>query len=148
MLIRAAVPGDIDEMLALAEASQSAAHWNAREYEALFAPEAPKRIATVAALHSGEIAGFVIARCGDEEWEIENVVVARKHQRQGIGTRLIDEVVSSARQAGVRSVLLEVRESNPAARSLYEKAGFSEEGRRSRYYTQPEEDAVLLRLVL
>jgi len=42
-------------------------------------------------------------------------------------------------------VLLEVRESNLAARKLYEKLGFSEEGRRSNYYHEPREDAMLLR---
>ena len=148
MVTRAAVPGDIPRMMELAEQSQTAAHWSAREYEALFAPEAPKRVAIVAATESVEIVGFVVARCGDHEWEIENVVVARQHQRQGIGERLVGEVLRSARQAEVRSVLLEVRESNAAARALYTKLGFNEQGRRKAYYQAPEEDAVVLRLGL
>jgi [ribosomal protein S18]-alanine N-acetyltransferase len=41
-------------------------------------------------------------------------------------------------------VLLEVRESNLGARRLYEKLGFSQQGRRSNYYHEPEEDALLL----
>jgi len=150
MLIRAAVPADIPQMKALAEQSQSAAHWSAREYEALFSADAPTRVALVAANQAAhdEIAGFVIARCGDEEWEIENVVVGREFQRQGIATGLLNELVRSTQQADARSVLLEVRESNTAARALYGKKGFREEGRRSRYYAHPEEDAVLLRLRL
>jgi ribosomal-protein-alanine N-acetyltransferase len=149
MLIRAAVPADILQMRALAEQSDTAAHWSAREYEALFAPDAPKRVAIVAANEAAqdEIAGFVIARCADEEWDIENVVVARKFQRQGIGKGLVEELVRNARQADARSLLLEVRESNAAARALYAKLRFKEEGQRSRYYTRPEEDAVLLRLM-
>ena len=42
-----------------------------------------------------------------------------------------------------RTILLEVRESNSAARKLYEKCGFVQSGRRQRYYKQPEEDAIL-----
>ena len=143
MLIRAAVPGDIPEMLALAAQSETAAHWSAREYETLFASDAPKRVAIVAS--DDELRGFVIARRADEGWEIENVVVAGRFLRQGIGERLVNEVVRKAREAGVASVLLEVRESNTAARGMYTKLRFKEEGRRSQYYAHPEEDAVLLR---
>jgi ribosomal-protein-alanine N-acetyltransferase len=148
MLIRAAVPSDIPQMKELAEQSETAAHWSAREYEALFAPDAPKRIAIVAASPTRDVAGFVIARCADDEWEIENIVVGPEFQRQGVGGALIRELLRNVRQVAARSVLLEVRESNSAARTLYAKAGFKEEGRRRRYYTQPDEDAVLLRLTL
>lgn len=149
MLVRAAVPDDIPKIISLAEQSETAAHWNAREYEALFAPEAPERLALVACQKmTGEIAGFVIARCGEEDWEIENVVVEPKWRRQGIGGILIRELLSRARQRSAASVLLEVRESNTAARFLYRKFGFSEQGRRPRYYRDPEEDALLLRLQL
>jgi ribosomal-protein-alanine N-acetyltransferase len=150
MLTRAAVPGDIPQLVALAQESESAAHWSACEYEALFAADAPRRVAIVAASEAArdEIAGFVIARCGHEEWEIENIVVGPESQRQGIAGRLIKELVRRVRQSDLQSVLLEVRESNSAARALYEKAGFKEEGRRRGYYRNPEEDALVLRLKL
>ncbi len=143
MLIRLAVSDDIAQMMALAAESESAAHWSAREYEALFAPEAPERVALVACEEA--IAGFVIARCGDEEWEIENVVVDPELRRQGIGDRLIQEVLRQARERGVADIFLEVRESNVAARGLYAKWGFTEAGRRAKYYRDPEEDAVVMR---
>ena len=129
-------------MMALADGSESAAHWSARGYEALFAPEAPKRVALVAC--EGAVAGFVIARCGEGEWEIENVVVDPKLRRKGIGDRLIQEVLRQAREGGVE-IFLEVRESNVAARGLYKKWGFKEAGRRPKYYRDPEEDAVVMR---
>ena len=53
-----------------------------------------------------------------------------------------------AQSEGATAIFLEVRESNHAARSLYEKWAFSESGRRPRYYTQPEEDAIVYRLAL
>jgi ribosomal-protein-alanine N-acetyltransferase len=51
-------------------------------------------------------------------------------------------------RADVREVLLEVRESNQAARAFYASLGFVDDGRRRGYYADPVEDAVLLRLRL
>jgi len=50
-----------------------------------------------------------------------------------------------ARAKGAQSIFLEVRESNQAARSLYEKWAFVESGRRIRYYQNPQEDAIAYR---
>jgi ribosomal-protein-alanine N-acetyltransferase len=150
MLIRAAVPDDVPQIMSLAQQSETAAHWSAREYDALFAPEAPERVALVAfeESQSAAVAGFVIARCGTDEWEIENVVVDPGLRRQGIGQLLIEGVLREAKKSGAIAVVLEVRESNAAARALYSKAGFTEQGRRPKYYHDPEEDAVLMRLAL
>jgi len=150
MLIRAAAPADIPQIMRLAGESETAAQWGSREYDALFAPEAPKRIALVAEVESQGtgIAGFVIARCAEGEWEIENVVVEPAVRMNGIARSLLEELLREASKSHVGSVLLEVRESNAAARELYAKLGFSEQGRRPRYYRNPEEDAVLLKLLV
>ena len=148
MLIRAAIPDDIPQIMALAQQSDTAPHWSEREYAALFAPETPKRVALVAEQPQEKVAGFVVARCAADEWEIENIVVEAESRRQGFALAMIEELLCEARRRGVAAILLEVRESNAAARELYKKLGFREEGRRSRYYAQPEEDALLLRLVL
>ncbi len=144
MLIRSATHADIPHMRALAQQADTAAHWSEREYEALFAPEAPRRTTLVAADENG-VAGFLIAMCGVDEWEIENVVVVSRRRQGGIGTALVRHLLDLARQAGIPVVLLEVRESNLPARRLYEKAGFSEIGRRPGYYDNPPEDALLLK---
>jgi [ribosomal protein S18]-alanine N-acetyltransferase len=93
---------------------------------------------------SGGVLGFAIARCATAEWEIENVVVAREKRKRGVGIKIILDLLLQAQSAGATSVLLEVRESNMAARRLYEKLGFSQQGRRGNYYQEPEEDALLL----
>ena len=149
MLIRAAIADDIPQMMRLAGESEYAAHWSVREYDALFAREAPERLALVAFEHSqpGGVAGFVIARCGSE-WEIENVVVDPKRRRQGAGRLLILELMRQAQERGANDIFLEVRGSNTAARGLYAKLGFKEHGRRRDYYHAPDEDAVALRLEL
>jgi [ribosomal protein S18]-alanine N-acetyltransferase len=145
MPIRPATPADIPLMRALELQADTAAHWAEREYGALFALDAPRRIALVAAEASNHICGFLIARCGLDEWEIENVVVDAGRRRSGIGTALVDELLRQAGHGRVPAILLEVRESNHPARRLYEKIGFSEVGRRPQYYTNPVEDALLLK---
>jgi ribosomal-protein-alanine N-acetyltransferase len=145
MPIRPATPADIPQIRALELQADTAAHWAEREYGALFSPDAPKRIALVAAEGDHDICGFLIARCGLDEWEIENVVVAPGRRRSGLGIALVDELLRQAGQGRIPALLLEVRESNAAARRLYEKIGFSEVGRRPAYYRDPVEDALLLK---
>jgi len=148
VLIRAATPEDVPSIRELERQAETAAHWAEREYDAMFAADAPARVALVAVrpLNDARICGFVIARCPADDWEVENVVVAGEYRRQGIATNLIQELVRRARTSGATSVLLEVRESNLAARRLYEKLGFSERGRRSNYYPNPPEDGLLLHI--
>jgi [ribosomal protein S18]-alanine N-acetyltransferase len=148
VLIRPAIPDDVPAIRALEQQADTAAHWAEREYDALFAAGAPVRIALVAVGESDatQLLGFVVARCALDEWEIENVVVAGEERGRGIGAKLILELLLFARAVGTTSVLLEVRESNVAARRLYEKLGFSEQGRRGDYYRDPPEDALLLQI--
>lgn len=146
MLIRRATPADIPHMRALEQQADTAAHWAEREYDALFALEAPKRIALLAGETFDDIHGFVIARSDLDDWEIENLVVAPDRRHGGIGGRLVGEVLHQAGEAGATSVLLEVRESNHPARRLYGKLGFAETGRRPKYYENPQEDALLLKI--
>ncbi len=147
VLIRKATAEDVAVIRKLEQEAETAAHWGEREYDALFAAEAPRRIALVATEESSaQILGFVIARCADDEWEIENVVVAGEQRRKGSGSALVCELVQEARRSGAAAVLLEVRESNVAARRLYEKIGFSQAGRRPDYYREPPEDALLLKI--
>ena len=66
----------------------------------------------------------------------------------GIGKQLMNTLLVQARQTNSDAILLEVRESNAAARRLYEELGFRETGRRKAYYTNPREDAVLYSKIL
>lgn len=146
--IRNATPDDIPLIRTLEQQTESAAHWSSREYDALFSPDAPRRVVLIAAdeTDSSRICGFVIARCGVDEWEIENVVVAEQQRRRGLGRELVGHLLQAARESDITSVLLEVRPSNAAARRLYETLGFSEAGRRPAYYRNPPEDALLLKI--
>ncbi len=89
------------------------------------------------------LVGFLVARHVSGEWELENIVVAPEFRGRGLGSQLLRALVARVREVESRAVFLEVRESNAAARKLYQKAGFREAGRRRRYYADPAEDAVL-----
>lgn len=129
-------------MAALATQSPTAAHWPESFYRGLFQEGAPARISLVAE-DDGVIRGFLIARSTGDECELENVVVAEGQQRNGIGSGLIHALTDSLSERGVTRIFLEVRESSAAARALYEKCGFHLHGRRTSYYKNPAEDAVL-----
>ena len=94
---------------------------------------------------AADIAGFLVARHLAPEWELENIVVSPSSQRRGIGKALLRTLLLRARDADNGAVFLEVRESNAAARGLYESAGFRQAGKRKCYYLNPLEDAVLYR---
>lgn len=96
----------------------------------------------LAALHDDRLAGFLLYReTAAAEWEILNLAVDPALRRQGLAGRLIEEFFRLADG----DVYLEVRESNQAARALYARWGFFEEGLRRNYYNRPVEDAVVMK---
>lgn len=145
MHVRAGKAEDIGFMTALAAEAQEAAHWKQSAYEQVFVSNSPRRYCLVA--EQGLIGlGFIVARELETEWEIENVVVEKNSRRQGVGAQLVREILAMARTSGAHDIFLEVRKSNQPARRLYEACGFQITGRRSKYYSDPAEDAVLFRL--
>lgn len=145
-LVRKATIQDAAEMIRLERQCPTTTHWTEQQYLDLLAArhESPTRLALVAQEEgSSPLAGFLVARHLPPEWELENIVVAPEVRRAGIGKKLMDTLLVQARQTNSEAIFLEVRESNTAARNLYETLGFSETGRRKAYYNNPGEDAVL-----
>ncbi|MDB4889402.1 MAG: ribosomal-protein-alanine acetyltransferase [Gemmatimonadetes bacterium] len=93
----------------------------------------------------GMLLGYVIALVLAEEAEVADIAVSSDARRRGVGGLLLDAVTDELARRGVRSVYLEVRESNTAARALYESRAFRQVGRRRGYYQHPAEDALLLK---
>jgi len=99
---------------------------------------------------SGEVAGYTVVAVAVEEAHLLNLSIAGPLPRRGLGRELLAFVLKLARDYAARSILLEVRPSNDAARALYANAGFAEIGVRKGYYPAGEgrEDAVVLSLSL
>ena len=76
-----------------------------------------------------------------DEGQITNIAVSPQYRRQGIANRLINELIE--RSPDIKSYTLEVRESNTAARTLYENLSFKAVGLRKGYYSDNGENAVL-----
>ena len=92
-----------------------------------------------------DILGYAGLLMVPDEADITKVSVRKDAQGRGIGKQLLDALHALAYEYGVRKVFLDVRESNLPARRLYEKCGYREVGRRKEYYSDPAEDAVLMR---
>jgi [ribosomal protein S18]-alanine N-acetyltransferase len=81
---------------------------------------------TPVACDGGRIAGFGIMEFGDERAHLALLAVRPSHRRMGIGRRLVEWLVVSARTAGIASLHLELRAGNEAARGFYRAVGFDE----------------------
>lgn len=93
---------------------------------------------------AGRAAGYLLVYTAADEAEIARIAVAKELQRQGVARTLLNELETICKSRGIRKILLDVRAGNAAARALYTKAGFAEDGIRQRFYEDPMEDAILM----
>ena len=94
---------------------------------------------------SDGIDGYAGVDLGGEVADVMTVAVAPGRRGQGLGDRLVDELLRRAADDGAGSVMLEVRADNGPARRLYERHGFAEVAVRRRYYQPDGVDAVVMR---
>jgi ribosomal-protein-alanine N-acetyltransferase len=83
-----------------------------------------------------------------DELQVMNIATLPDLRRRGHASALLQDLIQNGRERKARSVTLEVRRSNEAARALYQKFGFTEQGIRQRYYSDNGEDAVVMHLAL
>lgn len=91
------------------------------------------------------IIGYVGSQSVLDGADMMNLAVAPDCRQQGVGETLVKALADYLRNNRIVALLLEVRVSNAPAIGLYEKLGFVQVGRRPRYYTNPREDALILR---
>jgi ribosomal-protein-alanine N-acetyltransferase len=170
--LRPADPADLDALLAIAAACPEAPQWPRSAYAPYLTPDltnpALLRIALVAGCPTSpqlgtwdpprskekiqeripEAKAFAAATLlldGTQNLaQLDTLAVHPTVRRHGLATALIRQLLAWATQNGARHFSLEVRASNAAALALYQRLGFQPEGCRPRYYTHPEEDALLL----
>jgi [ribosomal protein S18]-alanine N-acetyltransferase len=107
-------------------------------------------------LETNRLAHYVVARCGDrvvgyagmwllvDEAHVTTFATSSRWRRNGIGERLLLALLDLAKSRHATEATLEVRPSNIPARRLYQKYGFREVGVRPRYYTDDNEDALIM----
>lgn len=145
MIIRKADVADIPRLVELSADAHTASRWNAEQFFRLV--HAPEKICLVAD-EDHTVFGFGIAGIAADEMEVENILVAEERRLRGWGKDLLEKLLEIAESRGVKTVFLEVRESNLPAIMLYRSLAFGESGRRKGYYSDPSEDALMLSLKL
>jgi ribosomal-protein-alanine N-acetyltransferase len=133
VITRAATEDDLPAILQIQESALDAAQWDPRDYLAY---------ECLVAENGAAIVGFLVARAAGPESEILNLAVAPGFRRQGIGRQLLSDF--GTRHPG--DLFLEVRESNEAARRFYERLGFAVVIKRLRYYDNPPDSAIVMKL--
>lgn len=133
---------DLDGVLAIEEDSFSnptTREWYERELER---PE----VCFIYILRTDDqpVAGFCAFWRVAEQIHINNLAIRTELRGRGLGSRLLQAVITEAVRLGADSATLEVRRANLAAIRLYERAGFEQAGVRLNYYNQPVEDALVL----
>ena len=97
------------------------------------------------ALEDGQVVGYVGSQTVIDGSDMMNIAVHPDHRRKGIAQTLVEALETCLRNRGSKMLLLEVRDSNAPAITLYEKLGFLQVGLRKNYYRNPKEDARILR---
>ena len=150
--VRGAQSHDVDAVVALERATESAAHWSRATYAQIVLRDnsAVRRCLWVAehaesAAYAARLLGYAVAavQCGSAE--LESVAVAVASRRVGVGRALCEAAISWCTDQDVKEMTLEVRAANATAIGLYKRLGFVETARRPGYYRDPGDDAAMMR---
>ncbi len=138
---------DVDGILKVCEESFSIP-WSRKSIE----DELKNLLATyLVAKINDEVMGFIGLWFVMDECHITNIAVSKKYRNNHIATALVNEMFELCKEHETMYVLLEVRNSNKAAKELYKKFGFNEDAVRKEYYKNPDgtrEDAIIMSLEL
>ena len=134
---------DLPEVQATLETASEAAAWSAEGLTGIYEQHTS---CFLLARQDEQIVGVISGREIMDQGEILNLAVIPKYRRQGVARMLVQALLEVFRREHVVEVFLEVRESNGTAIAFYESLGFGEVGRRPRYYQNPEEAALVLKI--
>ena len=152
--VRQARASDLDAIVALERETEFAPHWPPPAYAAILDSTATRRCLIVAEIDA-RVAGFAVGLMHpalqdspERLAELESVVVAATARRGGVGRALCIAVIEWCKGRGATGMVLEVRATGAGAIVLYSALGFTQTGQRPRYYRDPVDDALLMRLEL
>lgn len=111
--------------------------WDVLDFERLIGAETSFGHAAVETRDPRRVVGFILSRRAADEAEVLTIVVDPSNRGQGVAGRLMAANMELLSRHGVKSLVLEVGETNAAARKLYAGLGFAEVGRRQGYYRVP-----------
>jgi ribosomal-protein-alanine N-acetyltransferase len=133
---------DLDGVLAV-DAASFVNHWTREMFEWEAKHSDVARV-FVCRTEAGQVVAYCAVWMIFDELHINNLAVLPEWRRRSVASTLLRYVLEEGERAGAVRATLEVRASNTPAIALYEGFGFVQRGRRQRYYTAPEEDALVL----
>jgi ribosomal-protein-alanine N-acetyltransferase len=143
-VVRAMRPEDVAQVIVI-ERRSFTAPWEESTFRGLMRrPSAALLVAEI----DDELIGYSVTWFVADKGELGDIAVLPERRGEGIGRILLRESIAVAVSRGTRSLYLEVRESNDVARSLYSKVGFEVVEVRKQYYSEPVEDAIVMKLDL
>ena len=147
--IRKVRKGDIDRIIDIERSWHHLSHWSIDSYYRLLNDDGfTSSFVAETEEESGRpnIVGFVIFHIAAEVSEIYNIAVENSHARSGIGNQLMAAAIHESGRLRAEKVVLEVRKSNNPAITFYLKFNFRIAGERTNYYSNPIEDAYVMKL--
>lgn len=144
-MIRLATPADLDAIMAIEQASFPTDAWSSETMAAELAGEHSHYLVDE---EDGDVVGYAGLRAmrGSPDADIQTIALLEAHRGAGRGRALLTALLVEASVRRAREVFLEVRADNPGAQGLYASEGFTELGRRPRYYQPDGVDAIVMRL--
>ena len=139
--LRSMTPSDVPEVARI-ETTAFSTPWSEETFNSLLKRSG---VELWVAEWGDEFAAYAILWKMLDEGELANIAVRGDLRGRGIGSGLLSRMLEVAEDSGVRSLYLEVRESNGLAREMYARRGFHEIGVRKGYYEGPREDARVLK---
>jgi len=144
--IRMATLENLDVLAAL-EVACFSVPWSKKSFEAELKGNQFSQILMIPHSEYGlevQAIGYICVWMVFEEIRFLNLAIHPEFRRRGLATQLIGEAIRLGREEGCCRGMLEVRESNHAAKNLYESFNFQAYATRKSYYTNPTEDAILM----
>ncbi len=141
ILVRPMLEKDIDEVLDI-EKTSFATPWS----KEAFTLEITKNMLAkyVVAEIQGKVVGYGGIWLIIDEGHVTNIAVHEKYRGLGVGNKIMEGLIDICRDRNIVAMTLEVRKTNEVAKSLYDKYGFKEYGIRPGYYSDNNEDAIIM----
>jgi ribosomal-protein-alanine N-acetyltransferase len=140
MIVRPMIAEDLEQVVEIEKASMPSP-W----YKELFEEELKREAARYFVGEvDGQVAGYMGYWEAPQEAHIINLAIAPQFRQKGLGFQMMEYCLRFANQKGARLATLEVRESNEAALKLYEKMNFRTVAIRKKYYSDNQENAVVM----
>ena len=140
MAIRPLLNGDVERIAAIEQASPSP--WSAALIAAEFERSQGLQLVAVG---EDTVLGWCCGFHAGIEAELLKIAVSPSQRRCGLGRALLLRFEDLCRDRGCEFLFLEVRAANTAATGLYKSLGYRTIGCRKKYYSNPQDDALILR---